>query len=71
MTKNSYQGKQTSANSLSTTKAHKLFLRINDKNDMKDTHKITKVHFPQMKKMLLKKSIVITTFCLLPLKYIF
>ena len=69
--KNSYQGKQTSANSLSTTKAHKLFLRVNDKNDMNDTLKITKLLFPQMKKMLLKKSIVILTFCLLPIKYIF
>ena len=42
MTRNRFkQGKKTSANILSTTKARKFFLEYTDYIDMKDTYKIT------------------------------
>ena len=55
-------------NNLTLSKARGFFLEDNDNIDMKDTYKITNVHPPTEKKMLLIKSIVTITYYLLLIK---
>ena len=57
MTRNKfYQAKQaTPTNNLSTSKAHNLFLQVNDHIGMKNTYKVTIVHPPIDEKDVLNK----------------
>ena len=57
MTRNKfYQAKHaTPTNNLSTSKAHNLFLQVNDNIEMKDTYKVTIVHPPIDEKDVLNK----------------
>ena len=57
-----------STNNLTLSKARWLFLEDNDNIDIKDTYKITNVHPPIDKKMMLKKSILTIVYYLLIIK---
>ena len=57
-----HKSTSTSTNNLKLSKARGLFLEDNDNTDLKDTYKITNVHPPIVKKMLLIKSVVTITY---------